>query len=111
MDLPRHAPLGPWRQVTERFRLAGLIPEGDAGEEVRPLDVPRFFGHGPVAFVLHRHLQRAGEVDRVQDVPAIADAFVAGAPALPARLAEPDAGTRSEAPGVVEVVLGAGALQ
>src|SRR5207244_1648750 len=108
---PRNAPIRPGRELAESLRLAELVPVSDAGEEIGPLDVPGLGRVGSVALVLDRHSERPCEADRIEDVPAIAHAAVAGAPALPARLAEPRARARPESPGVVEVVLGAGSLQ
>src|SRR4030042_1645876 len=55
--------------------------------------------------------ERLGEVNRVEQVPAVADAAVAGRVTLPAGLAEPGPRSRAESPGVVEVVFAAGPLE
>src|SRR5262249_4928518 len=111
MAQPGDAPFGPGRQVPKRLRLTRLVPEGDAVEEVGPLDIPGVFGFRTIALVLHRHLQRLRKADRIEDVPAVADTAVSGGVSLPARLSEPVTGAGPKAPGVVEVVLAAGPLQ
>src|SRR5208282_3632595 len=57
------------------------------------------------------HFQGVSEPHGVKDVPPVADTAVAGVVALPSRGAEPMAGARAQAPGVVEVIFAACALQ
>src|SRR5205807_1836419 len=111
MVLPGDIARGPGRERFAGLRQPRLVPERDAVEVVGPLDVPAVHGVVLVALVLHGDLQRFGERDRVQHVPAIADAAVAGLPALPSGLPEPGAGPRAESPGIVEIVLAPSSLK
>ena len=109
--LPRHAAIGPGRQLAKGLRLAGLIPEGDAADEIGPLQVERFRILFAVPLVFDRHAKRLVESDRIEHVPAIARGTVAGLLALRSRRAEPVARARPKPPGVVEIVLAAGSLK
>jgi len=112
MLLPGDATLVPGRQRREGgFGFSSLIPEGDTAEEIGPFEEEAVFGDLEVAFVFDGDFEGLGEIHGVGQVPAVADAAVAGGIALPCGLAEPGAGADAIAPGVVEVVFGAGALQ
>jgi len=78
---PGYAALVPGRQFAEAFRLAGLVPESDAAEKIRPFHVETVQRVVVVPFVLDRQPQRLREADWIQHVPAVADA----APLSPVR--------------------------
>src|ERR1035441_1696794 len=61
--------------------------------------------------MLDGHFKGVGKPHGVKHVPPVADPAVASVVALPPRGAEPVAGARAEAPGVIEIIFAAGALE
>ena len=109
---PGHTSLVPGRRGREgSLRLARLIPICYAAEEIGPLDIKTIFRLIAVAAVFDGDLERFGKMHRIEQMPSVANAAVAGLIALPAGLAEPGAGSSSKSPRIVEVVFAACPLQ
>src|SRR5262249_11372413 len=95
----------------KRFWLTGLVPKGDAVEQVGSLKKKAFKILRAVSLVFDGEFEGFGKRDRVRNVPTVADAAVARVIALPTGLAEPVSGARAESPGIIEIILTAGALE
>ena len=83
----------------------GLVPVGDAGEVVGPLDVavPPPVGITPGALVLDHHFERLGERDGVLGVEPVAGVATEGLIALGDREAVVEAVELADSPAVAEI--------